>query len=207
MYSFGLSARNLAVAAMMLNDDVPPRISVEETILRIAGFFSCRYWNGGDEKLDVISVWPPSIAAVASGCAIDTVSGSSFVALASPNSFIAAICSSIACIDTLTAGITMRSFSVKSLIDFTLGLRVMRNSGSWFSPDTPRTSMLPRVLAQIVAMPGMPRHTKSTEPEISASFITSDERNCDQATVTSPRPAFLASASISFWSSMMKNCR
>ena len=36
---------------------------------------------------------------------------------------------------------------------------------------------VPLVFDQIVMMPGMPSETKSTEPEISASFITSEERN------------------------------
>ena len=37
------------------------------------GFFICRYWNGADDQLATISPCPPSMAAVASGCAIDTV--------------------------------------------------------------------------------------------------------------------------------------
>ena len=40
---------------------------------RMFGFFIWRYWNGAEEKFAVISLCPPSIAAVASGCDIDTV--------------------------------------------------------------------------------------------------------------------------------------
>ena len=87
------------------------------------------------------------------------------------------------------------------------GSRTSSISGETLKPVAPLTSMgMPLVFDQIVMMPGMPRHTKSTLPEMSASFITSLERNVAHSTETSPRPAALACLSIIFWSCMMKNC-
>jgi len=82
----------------------------------------------------------------------------------------------------------------------------MSISGETLRPVAALTSILPLVFDQIVMMPGMPRQTNSTLPEISASFITSLERNVAQSTLTSPRPAALACFSIIFWSSMTMNC-
>ena len=90
------------------------------------GRFSCWYWNGGEPKCAVISDCPDRSAVCASGCDIETVSASSFPCWPSPKTFSAAICSVTACTDTLTAGSAILSFSVKSLIVFTFGLRVLR---------------------------------------------------------------------------------
>ena len=51
----------------------------------------------------------------------------------------------------------------------------------------------------------MPSETKSTEPEISASFITSDERNVAHSVVMS-RPEAFACFSISFKSCITMYC-
>ena len=143
---------------------------------------------------------------MASRCAIASVRWSSASNFWTPNSFAAAICSIIACIDTLIAGIAILWLSLKSLIDLIEGSRTSSISGETLRPDAALTSMLPLVFDQMVMMPGMPRHTKSTLPEISASFITSLERNVAQSTSTSPRPAALACCSIIFWSCMIMNC-
>ena len=70
------------------------------------------------------SLCPPSIAAVASGCDIDTVRWSSALYFASPHSFAAAICRMIACMSTFTAGSAMRWLSLKSRIVLIAALRV-----------------------------------------------------------------------------------
>ena len=112
----------------------------------------------------------------------------------------------IACIETFTAGIAMRWLSLKSLIDLIAGSRTISISGDTFSPATPFTSTgVPLVFDQIVMMPGMPSETKSTEPEISASFITSEERKVAHSVVTS-RPAALACFSISLSSCITMYC-
>ena len=67
--------------------------------------------------IDATGVVFPSIAAVASGCDIDTVRWSSALYFASPHSFAAAICSMIACMATLTAG----SGEIESLLENLLG--------------------------------------------------------------------------------------
>ncbi len=94
--------------------------------MRMPGFSSCWYWNGGELKCAVISEAPDSSATCASGCDSETVSASSFPCWPSPKAFSAAICSVTAWIDTLTAGSAILSFSVKSLIVLTFGLRVLR---------------------------------------------------------------------------------
>ena len=97
----------------------------------------------------------------------------------------------IACIETFTAGIAMRWFSLKSLIDLIDGSRTISISGDTLRPATPLTSTaIPLVFDQIVMMPGIPSETKSTEPEISASFITSEERKVAHSVVMS-RPGRL----------------
>ena len=58
---------------MTLNDSGSSNSSVVVRMRRMFGFFIWRYWNGAEEKFAVISLCPPSIAAVASGCDIDTV--------------------------------------------------------------------------------------------------------------------------------------
>ena len=99
--------RNLAVVEITLNDSPPSTRSVLVNSRRMFGFFIWRYWNGAEEKFATTSLGPPSMAAVASGCAIDTVRWSSAPNFAMPNSFAAAICSKIACIETFTAGMAI----------------------------------------------------------------------------------------------------
>ena len=95
---------------------------------------------------------------------------------------------------------------MKSFSDLIAGSRTISISGETLRPDAALTSFgVPLVFDQIVTMPGMPRETKSTEPEISASFITSLERKVAHSVVMS-RPAALACFSISFWSSMTMYC-
>ena len=83
-----------------------------------------------------------------------------------------------------------------------LSSRTINASGSAFRPAAPFTSIAPFVRSQIVIMPGTPSETKSMLPEISASFITSEERNVFHSIVMSPRPTALACFSTSFWSSI-----
>ena len=112
----------------------------------------------------------------------------------------------IACMATFTAGSAMRWFSLKSLIDLMFGSRTISISGDTLRPATPFTSLaVPLVFDQIVMMPGMPSETKSTEPEISASFITSEERNVAHSVVMS-RPEAFACFSISFNSCITMYC-
>ena len=82
--------------------------------------------NGAEVKWPVISDLPLIICASPSGWLSDTVHWSSLCSWPLPNTFSAAICRMTACIDTRTAGSAMRSFSVKSLMVFTLGLMVLR---------------------------------------------------------------------------------
>ncbi|MBK8743014.1 MAG: hypothetical protein IPM02_27675 [Betaproteobacteria bacterium] len=53
---------------------------------------------------------PETSAAIPSGCAIDNGRASSLLRLATPSSLSAHICSSVACIETLTAGSGSLSF-------------------------------------------------------------------------------------------------
>src|SRR3974390_3354338 len=89
--SFGLSVRNLVVAAITLNDSPPVMRSVLVSSRWMFGLLSWRYWNGEEEKLATISLTPPSMAAVASGGAIDTGRGASALNLSGPSSSAAAI--------------------------------------------------------------------------------------------------------------------
>ena len=204
-YAFGFSCWNLAVAATTLNEIGPPRISVEEITLRTPGLAISRWMNGGDVKWLLISPAPDRKAAMPSLWVMETVSGSSLVMPASPNSLLAQICSMIACIETLTAGRAILSLSVKSRMPLMCGLRVFSCNGRKLNPDAAFTC--PLVLAQMVAMPGTPRQTKSTLLESSASFITSLERKVAQLTLTSPRPCARACFSTIFWSSITIICR
>ena len=190
---------------MTLNEIGPPRISVDVITLRTPGLAISFWMKGGDVKWLLISPAPDMKATMPSLWVIDTVRGSSLSLLASPNSLAAHICSSVACSDTFTAGNAILSFSVKSRMPLMWSLRVLSCSGMKFSPVTPLTC--PPVLAQMVAIPVGPRHTKSTLPESSASFITSLERKVAQVTFTSPRPCALACFSTSFWSSITISCR
>ena len=158
--------------------------------------------KGGEEKFATISDLPPSIIAVASGCESETVSGSSFSNSLSPHSFAAAICSAVAWPETFTAGTAMRCWGVKSFSDLIAGSRTVSVQAIALRPLAARTSTLLRVRDQIVMIPVGPSAAKSRLPEINASFMTSLERNVDQSTVTSPRPASLACFSTSFWSSI-----
>ena len=85
---------------------------IRPNMATIPGAFACRCWNGTDEKLEVTSWLPDSIAIVASGCDMVKVRVSSRPCWPTPNSFSAAICSRMAWFETFTAGMAMRCFSV-----------------------------------------------------------------------------------------------
>ncbi len=76
-------------------------MSNEVVTVLISGFSSCCCWNGGTLNTELTSEPPLMIAMVASGGAIDTVSGSSLAKFAWPNALAAAICSAIAWIGHL----------------------------------------------------------------------------------------------------------
>ena len=75
----------------------------------------------------------------------------------------------------------------------------MREARAWFTAN-----FRPQTWAEALEKwpPGSPENAMYRQVvsywEMCASFITSDERNCDQFTATSPRPAFLACFSTSF---------
>src|SRR5215470_12585917 len=85
-------------------------------------------------------------------------------------------------------GTAMRSFGPKSLIDFTLGLRVSRKNGT---PATPATILMVPVLPQASSMFDTPVTAMSIELEMIASVITPPEVMIDQLTLTSFRPIIM----------------
>src|SRR5262249_35850566 len=115
------------------------------------GVFICRYWNGADEKFATTSFGPPTIAAVASRLAIDSVIGSRAWNLSAPSRFAAAICRMIACIDTFTAGSAILCSGLKSLSDLIEGSRTISISGDTLKPVDALTSIgVPLVFDQMV---------------------------------------------------------
>ena len=130
---------------------------------------------------------------VASGGDMPTVMGSSLAKLAWPHCLAAAICSIIAWIETLTAGSAILSWSVKSTMVLTLGLRVLSRIGCDEKAAMPLTAMgVPCVRDQIVSRPGTPPETMSTEPDSSASFMAAGLLKVAHTTLTSGMPAALA---------------
>src|SRR5581483_942580 len=103
--------------------------------------------------------------------------------------------------DTLTAGTAILSLSVKSAMDRTLGLRVLRNIDSASHADTPRT--WPCVLSQRISNPGTPLRVKCTLPERSASFSAAAPANVCHCTLRSGMPPAAACFSMSLYFSMM----
>ena len=97
-------------------------------------------------------------------------------------------------------GTAMRSFGPKSLIDFTLALRVSSLNGT---PATPVTILMLPVLPQASSMLETPVIAMSIELEMIASVITPPEVMIDHCTLTSFMPSAAACFSISFFSSMM----
>ncbi|MCY1452393.1 hypothetical protein D9M71_693080 [compost metagenome] len=83
-------------------------------------------WNGGLEKCAFSSVPPASRAAVASGWGTARVYLSRRLYSLSPHCLAAAYCRKRDCTETPTAGRAMRSFSLKSVMVFTLGLLLTR---------------------------------------------------------------------------------
>ncbi|MNV83944.1 hypothetical protein D3C71_1777840 [compost metagenome] len=83
-------------------------------------------WKGGLPKCALISVPPLMMAAAASGCGRATCSLSSRWYSLSPHSLADAYCSTRDCTETPTAGVAMRSLSVKSAIVLTAGLLLTR---------------------------------------------------------------------------------
>src|SRR5690606_16453669 len=105
------------------------------------------------------------------GMAIVKRSSTSY--LSCPNALAAAICNTTACVDTLMPETTILSLSVKSLIDFTSGLRLIRYMGMALREANPTTlADVFWVRAHIVRNGGGPATAKSNAPAISASFIT-----------------------------------
>src|SRR6185312_16706076 len=98
------------------------------------------YWNGGTLNTEVTSDFPPSSATVASGGDIDTVSGSSVSKAFIPYALAAAICSVMACTETLIAGTAMRSVSLKSRMVLIAGSRLLSKNGWDDNAEILRTS-------------------------------------------------------------------
>src|SRR3954468_10401326 len=169
---------------------------------------SCWNWNGGTLNTELTPPAPLSIAMVASGGDIDTVSGSSLAKLASPNASAAAICSTTACTETLIEGTAMRSRSPKSLIDLISGLEVFSRNGCELKAQMPLTSNeVPLVLSHKVISPGTPPLTMSVEFDSSASFIADGPLKRCQDTVKSLTPRCVAYFSISLSRFITLNCR
>ncbi len=175
-----------------------PMMSYELITVWMPGLASSRAWNGGEEKWLAMSPPPDSTAASASGCAIDTVSGSSLAHSSGPNRSRAAICSRIACMEILTDGIAMRSVSRRSPSVLMRASRVTSSSGWAFMPEIARTSIVPRVFDHSVIMFGRPIAARSIELDSSASVSGAGPASTVHSTLTSPRPACLACCSISF---------
>src|ERR1043166_3007619 len=134
-------------------------------------FFICIWMYGAEVKWQLISPAPDSIAWVASGCDTATVIGSNLPLAASPNSLTAAMRIRIGWIDTRRLGTAQRSFSPRSRIDFTAGLRVISSSGMVLTDSTALTSFgVPRVRAQIGYREVGLGKPKSTAPASIASF-------------------------------------
>ena len=129
----GFSVRNLLVVQTRLNVAGPPRTLNELTSVCMPGRSSSVYWNGGEPKCAVISLFEENIAVIASGWLIVTVSGSSLFCWPGPNACSAAISNVTAWIETLTAGNAILSRSVRSFRVLTFGLRDTRYSGIEFS--------------------------------------------------------------------------
>ena len=145
---------------------------------------------------------------VASGGDMPTVSGSSLAKLLCPHCLAAAICSIIACTETLTAGSAILSLSVKSVMLLMLGLRVLSRNGCDENAAMPFTAFaVPCVRAQIVSRPGTPPETISMDPDSSASFIAAGLLKVAHTTFTSGIPAALACFSSRRCLSMTLNCR
>jgi hypothetical protein len=121
-----------------------------------------------------------------------TVNGSSLPNCSRPHCLAAAICNITACTETFTAGTAILSLSVKSVMFFTLALRVLSRIGCDENAATPLTAFaLPRVRAQTVSRPGTPPATMSIDPERSASFIAAGLLKVAHTTFGSGMPAIL----------------
>jgi len=144
--------------------------------------------KGGIEKCPETADLPGPFRSVpmTSGWVIATVRLSSLLAL--PSAFSAAICRTMAWIDTFGAGSAMRSCSVKSATVLTFGLFDVRTIGTTEIPPTARTSSPPRVLSQIVRSGGTPAATKSTWPARNTSFRDEPPLSLTNSTRTSSRP-------------------
>ncbi len=97
-------------------------------------------------------------------------------------------------------GTAMRSSGPKSLIDFTLALRVRSLNGT---PATPVSILMLPVLPQASSMLETPVIARSIELEITASVITPPDVMMDHRILISFKPSAAACFSMSFFSSMM----
>ena len=145
------------------------------------GFSSCCCWKGGTLNTLLISLAPDSIAIVASGGGIDTVSVSYLAKFDGPSAFAAAISSAIAWIETFTAGSAMRSLSVRSVIVLMRASREFIRNGCELSAEMPRTSCgVPFVFDHSTRSPGVPPAPTSTVLDSSASLIAAGPLNLSQ---------------------------
>src|SRR5438034_2356975 len=103
----------------------------------------------------------------------------------------------IACVDTLIDGTAILSFSVKSLIDCTSGLRTLRYSGYVVIADMPLTWTLALVLSHSVISDGAPTEMNWMAPLMIPSFITLGPATLTQLTLISPSPSPFACFSTS----------
>src|SRR3954469_17019966 len=193
--SFGFASRKRLEAVMTSADARPPRVWYEVAIVLTPGIFPPVAEKGGGGKGGLPPPVPLVRARRASGCDKPMVSGSSLAYWSSPHSLAAAICNTIACVETLTDGTAILSFPVKSLIDFTSGLRVTRYSGYVVIAEMPLTP--PLVLSQSVISEGAPVAANCTLPEMSPSLMTLGPASFVQVTRTPGRPADVACFSTS----------
>ena len=102
--------------------------------------------------------------------------------------------------EVLIPGTAMRSLSLKSLSDFTLGLRVIRYSDEELIPARPRisTAGLSLALAHSVRKPATPIDATSSAPESIASLMTLPPSSTTYVALISPSPATFVCFSRSF---------
>ena len=141
------------------------------------------------------------IAPTASGWPSCTVLLSNFDHWSSPNNLAAAICSTMAWVDTFTVGTAILSPGPKSLMVLMRSSRLIRLIGCAEVATMPLTP--PLVRSHSSSRLPVPVHRISTPPASSASVCAPPPESVTHLVVTSVRPSSAACFSISFCFSMM----
>ena len=126
---------------------------------------------------------------------------SSFDHWSAPKASAAAICSTIAWVETLTVGTAILSFGPKSLIDLMLASRLISVIGCAEVATMPLTP--PRVRSHSSSRLPVPVLRMSTPPASSASVCAPPPLRLIHLVVTPGTPSEAACFSISFFFSMM----